>query len=206
MRKLLLTNLVMLFFCSLLGAQETIGVRPFEVELRFPCITNALCHIDGVETGSGFGFGVEFRYNLDKKALPFDFGLGLEYSQTEYYEKDSPDGNCLDPEENMIFIAAFADYNFRQAKKFNPFVGFGAGVAFCDVEDMYKWTYPETGGAEATLAYSMGEENQTHPVFIPRIGFEAWHHLRVSAYTILCKKGLSNFTISIGWSIGGGRK
>jgi len=210
MNRTMLILLLLVLACTFSSAQNRqgsalrngIGVRPLEVELRFPAVTNPLGNIEGVEATANLGFGIEFRYNLDNKTLPLDFGLGYEASATSYYETDSPYDGWMNPSEKMNIVSAYTDWNFRQAKKFNPFIGFGTGIAYCETENLYSWDEK----SNPNLVYDMGEEYQWNPVFIPRIGFEAWAHVRVSAYLLLCKKGLSNFSVSAGWTIGGGRK
>ena len=75
MNRTMLILLLLVLACTFSSAQNRqgpalrngLGVRPLEVELRFPAVTNPLGNIEGVEATANLGFGIEFRYNLDNK-------------------------------------------------------------------------------------------------------------------------------------------
>lgn len=83
-------------------------------------------------------------------------------------------------------LALTGDYNFRQGTKINPFVGAAWGVAFNDVVgDKY---FPSEG---------------TSMLFAPRVGVELLYHIRLMAQFNISRKGYNNFSLTIGFVLGG---
>lgn len=85
-----------------------------------------------------------------------------------------------------LSFAALTNYNIRQGRIFNPFFGCALGVAFNDVVgDRY---FPSKG-------VSM--------LFAPRVGVEIIRHIRITGQFNICRKGYNNFSIAVGFVLGG---
>ena len=129
--------------------------------------------------------GLEGRYNF--KGLPWDCGLMLDLSTARRgYNHLYDEGNDRWQSNRTLALALTGDYNFRQGKKVNPFLGTGIGVAFNDVVgDKY---FPSKG---------------TSMFFSPRVGVEFFHHVLISAQSNLCRKGYNNLSAALSLIIGG---
>lgn len=144
--------------------------------------------LGGYHTGKSqisASLGLEGRYNF--KGTPWDCGLMLDLS-TAYrgYNHLYEEGNDRWQSNRTLALALTGDYNFRQGKKVNPFIGTGIGVAFNDVVgDKY---FPSKG---------------TSMYFAPRAGVELFYHLRISAQFNLCRKGYNNMSVNLSFVLGG---
>lgn len=129
--------------------------------------------------------GIEGRYNF--KGTPWDCGLMLDLSTARRgYEHLFNDGYDRWQSNRTLALAATGEYNFRQGSKINPFAGAALGVAFNDVVgDKY---FPSKG---------------TSMIFAPRVGVEFIYHIRLMAQFNVCRKGYNNFSLTIGFVLGG---
>lgn len=133
----------------------------------------------------GGTIGLEGRYNF--KGTPWDCGLMLGISTARRdYNYLFNNGNDHWQSNRTVALAATSEYNLRQGTKINPFVGAALGVAFNDVVgDEY---FPSNG---------------TSLLFAPRIGVEFVHHIRLMAQFNICRTGYNNFSLTLGFVLGG---
>lgn len=178
---------ILLLFISLIltlpftANASTPVVQKFEGEAFFGFSIPVGGYHGGTSQISG-AMGLEGRYNF--KGTPWDCGvqLGL-YSARRGYK------STYDLWQNNRTLALFTivgDYNFRQGKKVNPFVGSSIGFASNDVvgDDLF----PSSG---------------TSFLFAPRVGVELVHHIRLTGQLNICRVGYNNFSLSIGVVLGG---
>lgn len=176
----------MLLLCLLaLNAQaQTNTVQMMEGEIRAGLTTPLGGYHDGKSQVSAT-LGIEGRYNF--KGTPWDCGMMLDLSTARRgYEHLYNDGYDRWQSNRTLALAITGDYNFRQGKKINPFVGTALGVGFNDVVgDKY---FPSKG---------------TSMIFAPRIGVEFMYHIRLTAQFNVCRKGYNNLGITVGFVLGG---
>lgn len=163
---------------------ESNVVQMLEGEVRAGITTPLGGYHDG-KTQISASFGIEGRYNF--KGTPWDCGVMLDLSTARRsFSHLGNDNHNLWQNNRTLALAATGDYNLRQGCKINPFVGAALGVAFNDVVgDKY---YPTKG---------------TSMLFAPRIGVEFIHHIRLMAQFNLCRKGYNNFSVTVGFVLGG---
>ncbi len=130
-------------------------------------------------------FGIEGRFNVP--GTSWDCGLMAGLTTARHGYSNLFDDNYDRWQNNRtLSLAAVGHYNFRQGKKINPFLGCALGAAFNDVVgDRY---FPTKG---------------TSMLFAPRIGVELVHHIRVTGQINVCRKGYNNFSLAIGFVLGG---
>lgn len=179
----LFMSLVALLLCQANYAKAQTIVQKFEGEARVG-FTAPLGGFHDLNHQVSAALGLEGRYNF--KGTPWDCGILLELS-TARWGCNHP--NCESDHwqsNRTLAFAAVTDYNFRQGKKVNPFVGTGLGIASLDVVgDKY---YPSSGKS----------------LFIaPRVGVEFLHHIRLTSQFNISKHGAHNFEVSLGFVIGG---
>ncbi len=178
---------IFLFILCLLPLQlkaNTPVVQMMEGEIRAGLTTP----LGGYHTGKAqvsAALGIEGRYNI--KNTPWDCGLMLDLSTARRgYEHLYNDGYDRWQSNRTLALAAISEYNLRQGTKINPFVGTALGVAFNDVVgDKY---FPSSG---------------TSMLFAPRIGIEFIYHIRLMAQFNICRKGYNNFSLTLGFVLGG---
>ena len=156
----------------------------FEGEIR----AGLTVPVGGYHTGKSLisgSLGLEGRYNV--KGTPWDCGLMLELSTARRgYDHLYNDGHDRWQNNRTLAIALTGDYNFRQGKKINPFIGTALGVGFNDVVgDKY---FPTNG---------------TSMFFAPRVGVEFLYHFRIATQCNLCRKGYNNLSLTLGLAVGG---
>lgn len=166
-----------------MNAQSSV-VQMMEGEVR----AGLTAPLGGYHTGKSqisASVGVEGRFNF--KGTPWDCGLMLDLSTARRdYEHLYGDGYDRWQSNRTLALAATGEYNFRQGTKINPFVGTALGVAFNDVVgDKY---FPSKG---------------TALLLAPRLGVEFLYHIRLMAQFNLCRKGYNNFTLTVGFVLGG---
>lgn len=129
--------------------------------------------------------GIEGRYNFS--GTPWDCGLMLDLSTARRsYDHIFNNGHDLWQSNRTLALALTGDYNLFQGAKINPFAGAALGVAFNDVVgDKF---FP----AKGTSFY-----------FAPRLGVEFVHHIRLMAQFNVCRKGYNNFSLTVGFVLGG---
>lgn len=157
-------------------SQET--VTPFEFEVAIGP-NWGIQKQKGEDVRTGLNVFMEMRYNY--KAC-FDFGMQLFVGA---YERLNNNDNSETIYRNVI-IQPVADYNFRQGKKVNPFVGLGIGLAAIDIDN----------DRVVEKSYCVN----------PRIGAEFFHHVRVTFEYRLLRTDYSFWGCSIGIVFGGGNK
>lgn len=167
-------------------ASKTIGVRPVEFELcagvAFP-----LDHIPASNASSGPILGMELRYNF--KNSPMDIGLVLNFTSI-YYEFDHVPEE-LEQDNHTTMIGFTTDYNFRQGRNVNPFIGVGLGLG---VHDALLDVVEDTNDCNNTVEFS------------PRVGVELWRHLRLTLGANISCKYYNSVGLTVGYVIGGGKK
>lgn len=166
-------------------AQDVTEVQKFEGEasLGFTCPVGGF-HGGGKHIGPEFG--LELRYNVPQ--TKWDVGAALNV--TTAVHRFHPDYSewISDQSNRTISFLAVGDYNFRQGRKVNPYVGAGIGVGSCEPINDVEYD----AGAKAAF------------VFRPRVGVELFRHLRVGVHaTVVTRSGYSNIGFTIGGVIGG---
>lgn len=137
----------------------------------------------------GGGFGLELRYNYP--TLPLDFGVQLALTTAKYngtaYDDYYVDGFKYDQSNRTYFVMALCDWNFRQGRMVNPFVGMGIGGGMNDTvgDDYYHVSRHATA------------------VFMPRFGVELFHHVRFTLASHVSRKGFHNVQLNVGLTLGG---
>ncbi len=184
--KRLITSIILCFMAIAAMAQgaESPSVQMLEGEIRAGLTTPLGGYHTGKAQVSGT-LGLEGRYNF--KGTPWDCGLMLDLSTARRgYEHLYNDGYDRWQNNRSLALAATSEYNFRQGTKINPFAGTALGIAFNDVVgDKY---FPSKG-------ISM--------IFAPRVGVEFLYHIRLMAQFNICRKGYNNFSLTLGFVIGG---
>lgn len=129
--------------------------------------------------------GIEGRYNFPN--APWDCGVMLALTGSQHgYSHLYDDGYDRWQNNRTLSFDVSSHYNFRQGKNVNPFVGCAVGIAFNSVVgDMY---FPSEG-------VSM--------LFAPRVGIEFIRHIRVTSQFNICRKGYNNFSVALGFVLGG---
>lgn len=184
MFKKLSALLLLATISTIIAYAETPIVQMMEGEIRAGLTTPLGGYYTGKAQVSGT-LGIEGRYNF--KGAPWDCGLMLDLSTARRgYEHLYNDGYDRWQSNRTLALAATGEYNFRQGTKINPFVGTALGVAFNDVVgDKY---FPSKG---------------TSMFFAPRVGVEVVNHIRLMAQFNICRKGYNNFSLTLGFVLGG---
>ena len=196
-------SVVLLLVMLFIGVENlSAQVRKWEVELGAGCVIPSDQLRPMFDNEVGFNIQTEVRYNFGM--VPVDLGLHV-------------DGNLFKREWKSIsdikFMSynamAVADLNLLRNKKVQVFVGCGLGYGWLakDVENI--------GTSEDVLDALDKTKDAWHGksalMAMPRIGIEAWHHLRATIYykapadkTLIKEQG--HFGVSLGLVIGGGLK
>lgn len=169
---------------ALVGKAESTNVQMLEGEIRAGLTVPLGAYHGGSAQVSG-DLGIEGRYNF--RNSPWDCGLMLELSTARRGFNHLYDDDYDRWQSNRTLgLAILGDYNIRQGRKVNPFIGAALGVAFNDVVgDKY---FPTNG---------------TSILFAPRVGVEFFHHIRLMTQFNICRKGYNNFSLTLGFVIGG---
>ena len=150
------------------------------------------------EIGGGLSFGAAFyaeaRYNV--QLLPLD--VGVQVGGTIFHRESDHAGQLKFRSWNVM---AVADYNFRRRRNVSFFAGAGVGYAFLDnsAPVVFDDTQSNWGG------FSTGSRSGSL-CFMPRIGVELFHHLRVTFDYKLQERANRHFGLSLGVLFGGGRR
>ena len=160
------------------------------------------------EIGGGFSFGAD-KLNFDKNKLGATFyaearynmqrvplDIGVQAGGTIFHRESVNAGQLKFRTWNVM---AESDYNFRRCKKISLFAGIGLGYASLDNsapitfdDSQSNWGGFSTGTRTGSLC------------FMPRIGVELFHHLRVTLDYKLQEKANRHFGLSLGVVFGGG--
>lgn len=173
-----LAILLLLPYCAFSQTQE---VQKIEFEARTG-MTIPMGSFHGGEPDPSIMLGMELRRNF--KNSPWDCGVVLQLGVAKWYF--NRDGGKYHQNNRSLIFAITGDYNFRQGKRVNPFVGFGIGSSYTDI--VYnKYFYSE--GPALT--------------FMPRVGIELMHHVRITCSANVIRKGFHTFDLTFGVAIGG---
>lgn len=146
----------------------------------------ATCPLSDFHSGTkkvGSALGAELRYNFNDS--PFDIGFTCFLTTSVYGFEDD------DVQVNRPGVVAFlSDYNFKQGGKVNPYVGLGVGISSNDVLNDKIFD----------------DEESCSLAFVPRIGVEFIHRLRLTLSSNITKKGYHNLSLTVGFVIGGSKK
>lgn len=142
----------------------------------------------------GAAFYAEVRYNV--QLLPLD--VGVQVGGTIFHRESDHAGQLKFRSWNVM---AVADYNFRRRRNVSFFAGAGVGYAFLDnsAPVVFDDTQSNWGG------FSTGSRSGSL-CFMPRIGVELFHHLRVTFDYKLQERANRHFGLSLGVVFGGGRR
>lgn len=163
---------------------QTPIVQRMEGEIRVGLTTPLGDYYSGTAYFSGT-LGIECRYNF--KGTPWDCGVMYDLSTVSRgYEYLYNDGHNHRQSNLVGAFAAVGEYNLRQGRRVNPFVGTALGVAL--------------NSAVGDVSY---QSRGTSMLFAPRVGVELFHHLRLMAQFNVCRKGYNNLSITIGLVVGG---
>lgn len=185
MNRFSISFIMCLLVITVVAQNNTVSVvQMMEGEIRAGLTTPLGGYHSGKAQISGL-LGIEGRYNF--RGTPWNCGLMLEISTARRgYEHLYNDGYERWQNNRTLALAATGEYNFRQGTKITPFVGTALGVAFNDVVgDKY---FPSKG---------------TSMLFAPRVGVEFLYHIRLMAQFNICRKGYNNFSLSLGFVLGG---
>ena len=142
----------------------------------------------------GATFYAEGRYNLQR--LPVD--VGLQVAGSIFY-RDSD--NAGDLEFRTWNVLAVSDYNFRMCKKVSFFAGLGLGYAALDTSAPIRFDNSTPNWA----GFSTGDKTGSF-CFMPRVGAEFFHRLRLTFDYKLQEKANRHFDLTVGFVFGGGRR
>lgn len=183
MRKVILMVFVLVGMTVSISAQQCMPVQAFEGEV-WAGWSIALGSYHGGEPASGVSVGLNIRQNV--KNTPFDYGIFFSLDCCHHQFHPDVPGYTNTQNNRTLALGMTGAYNFRQGHKVNPFAGIGIGVGWQDVVGDRE--YPSKG---------------TSAVFIPKVGVEFLHFLRVNAYFQLSRRGYNNFGLSVGLTLGG---
>ncbi|WP_300904538.1 outer membrane beta-barrel protein [uncultured Alistipes sp.] len=142
----------------------------------------------------GATFYAEARYNMQR--VPLD--VGVQVAGTIFHRESVDAGELKFKTWNVM---AVTDYNFRCHTKISFFAGMGLGYASLDhsAPIVFDDSQPNWGG------FSTGTKTGSF-CFMPRVGVELFHHLRVTLDYKLQEKANRHFGLSLGVLFGGGRR
>lgn len=159
------------------------NVQKFEGEASLG-LTSPIGNYHYGEKRIGPDLGIEFRYNIPY--TKWDCGVQVNATTSVFRFYDLSSDWYWDQSNRILNYLAIGDYNFKQGKTLNPFVGIGFGIGF--FESINEVKYDNSG---------------TSVVFKPRIGIEFFHHVRLTLFSSLGVRGFSNWGVAIGGVIGG---
>lgn len=160
------------------------------------------------EIGGGFSFGAD-KLNFDKNKLGATFyaearynmqrvplDIGVQAGGTIFHRESVNAGQLKFRTWNVM---AVSDYNFRRCKKISLFAGIGLGYASLDNSAPITFDDSQSNWGGFSTGTRMGSL-----CFMPRIGVELFHHLRVTLDYKLQEKANRHFGLSLGVVFGGG--
>ena len=142
----------------------------------------------------GATFYTEARYNMQR--VPLD--VGVQVGGTIFHRESVNAGQLKFKTWNVM---AVTDYNLQRHKKISFFAGIGLGYASLDhsAPITFDDSQPNWGG------FSTGTKTGSF-CFMPRIGVEVLHHLRVTIDYKFQEKANRHFGLTLGVVFGGGRR
>ena len=196
-------SLLLVLAMLLVGVESASAqVRKWEVEIGAGCIIPSDRLKPIFDNEVGFNIQTEVRYNFGM--VPVDLGLHVDGNLFKREVKSVSDIKFM-----SYNAMAVADLNLFRNKKVQFFAGCGLG---------YGWLAKDgenIGTSEDVLDALDKTKDAWHGksalMVMPRIGIEAWHHLRATIYykapadkTLIKEQG--HFGVSLGVVIGGGLK
>lgn len=179
---------------SLLTNAQNLPVKNWELELRL----GGTLPLSGNNTTTaqlGPAVGAEVRYNLEDS--PFSLGAKIDLTVAC---KDISEKNIVNMQKQSnelkemgyrtINLSVLGDYNFRQGRNINPFVGVGLGLGI------------QHRGEDAVYEH----EGHSAMTLTPRVGVELFRHIRVTCTATITKSDYSNIGLTLGYVFGGGKK
>ena len=196
-------SLLLVLAMLLVGVESASAqVRKWEVEIGAGCIIPSDRLKPIFDNEVGFNIQTEVRYNFGM--VPVDLGLHVDGNLFKREVKSVSDIKFM-----SYNAMAVADLNLFRNKTVQFFAGCGLGYGWLakDVENI--------GTSEDVLDALDKTKDAWHGksalMVMPRIGIEAWHHLRATIYykapadkTLIKEQG--HFGVSLGVVIGGGLK
>ena len=198
--------LLAIFFVGVESASAQ--VRKWEVEIGAGCIvpSNNLKPIFD-KSSAGWNVLVEARHNFGM--LPLDVGLHINGTGFERGHDLGEIKSIKDVKFHSFNALAVADFNLLRNKKVQVFVGCGLGYGWL-ASQIYDLGSSDDALDAANKVQDTWKERSAL-VVMPRVGIEAWHHLRATVYykapadkTLIKEQG--HFGVSLGFVIGGGLK
>lgn len=146
-----------------------------------------------VKGGLYYQFGV--RVNIPGKA----YSAGIQYAMAEHHKEVGD----LCEHSTQMNLQAFFDYNFRQGRTVNPFVGVGAGYA--DVQYPLVSRYHRKN-SEGVHYLPFIDKRYGALCLTPRAGVELLGHLRITVAATYVDQYASYAVVAVSGVFGGGRK
>lgn len=157
-------------------------VTRFEAEAGVAAELPLFDYQGGIPKGSA-GLEMALRYNFQDS--PWDCGVAIQLDcANRNYDPTYPDHVR---NFRTVTIGVIGGYNFAQGKNINPFANLTAGV----------------GINEEIGRMSFSSDRKYSAAFIPRVGVEFLHCIRLSAYSQLSVKKYDTYGITMGFVIGG---
>lgn len=168
-------------------------VRALEAELgggiTFGASALHAAGFDKAKTGATGFF--ELRYNM--RRLPLD--VGFRIGGTVFGREICRTGEKLNFSSGNFM--AVVDYTYRRSSGCMLFAGAGMGLATlgnsASIECLGDGGYVDNGSDRSFC-------------FMPRVGVEFWHRLRLTCSYMVEDKANRHFDLTVGIAIGGGRK
>lgn len=144
---------------------------------------------------AGYNLLFELRYNLGK--VPVDVGLHASYFEmAREVIGTQPGSTAYSNKFNSFTFLAVSNYNFWRGKTASIYAGAGIGVTTVESTEEYIYeTWPLHGV----------EFDSPKFCFMPRVGVELFNHFRITAAYKMQGKIHSNFNLTFGFVLGGGK-
>lgn len=194
MKRLLFACIISCFaFClPAVSANPGRDVRALELEIGAGAVFGS-DKLNFDKNRMGISALVEARYNLT--SLPLDVGLQINGG---LFHRDIQSSRSL--KFRSLNVLAVADVNLFRARTISLFAGAGFGYALYGetapiaFDSSQEWSGFETGGGKSGIC------------FMPRVGVELFHRLRVTFDYRWQEKANRHFDVTLGFVFGGGRK
>lgn len=161
--------------------KRTVGAVEGQIGIGLATAANSIAAFG--DSRQGVDVDVEVRYNF--AALPFDLGLNFSICAINRGEQNATVAKYF--QFGSRSLMATTHYNFLQTHNVSPFVGIGAGVAWCDLS-------------------KTGSKGSVHPIFAPQVGVEIFDRLRVSISYKLYEKANNHLVVGVGFVVGGKKR
>lgn len=169
MKKIIITVISLMCSFAMSAQERTYGRFDFEAGFEVPLL--AASHSEKTN-GIVPGFHIEGRWQLEMQPIDVGFHVGLSVIKRKF---DSDHENY-----RTVPIMAVADYQFGRGKKFNPYVGLGAGVSM------------------NTIVNHAGSDKPSF-IIAPRIGIRCFKFLNIAIGYQFTQKDYSRLYCNIGF-------